>query len=95
VALVRIEQLYPFPSVSLPKIIARYPNAEIVWCQEEPQNMGAWTWIDRRLEAAAAAAHRRARPRYIGRREAASPATGFYKVHNAEQAALVEEALSV
>jgi 2-oxoglutarate dehydrogenase E1 component len=94
VALVRVEQLYPFPSVSLPKVIARYPNAEIVWCQEEPQNMGAWTFIDRRLEEAAAAADRRARPRYIGRREAASPATGFYKVHNAEQAALVEEALS-
>ena len=95
VALVRIEQLYPFPRVSLPKVIARYPNAEIVWCQEEPQNMGAWTWIDRRLEEAAAAADRRARPRYVGRREAASPATGFYTVHNAEQAALVEEALSV
>jgi 2-oxoglutarate dehydrogenase E1 component len=95
VALVRIEQLYPFPRVSLPKIIARYPNAEVVWCQEEPQNMGAWTWIDRRLEEAAAAAGRRVRPRYIGRREAASPATGFYKVHNAEQAALIEEALSV
>jgi 2-oxoglutarate dehydrogenase E1 component len=95
VALVRVEQLYPFPRVSLPKIIARYPNAEIVWCQEEPQNMGAWTWIDRRLEEAAAAADRRVRPRYVGRREAASPATGFYKVHNAEQAVLVEEALSV
>jgi len=94
VALVRIEQLYPFPRVSLPKVIARYPNAEIVWCQEEPQNMGAWTWIDRRLEAAAAAADRRARPRYVGRREAASPATGFYKVHSAEQAALIEEALT-
>ncbi len=94
VALVRIEQLYPFPRVSLPKVIARYPNAEIVWCQEEPQNMGAWTWIDRRLEEAAASADRRARPRYVGRREAASPATGFYKVHNAEQAVLVEEALS-
>jgi 2-oxoglutarate dehydrogenase E1 component len=95
VALVRVEQLYPFPRVSLPKVIARYPNAEIVWCQEEPQNMGAWTWIDRRLEEAAAAADRRLRPRYVGRREAASPATGFYKVHNAEQAALIEEALSV
>lgn len=58
--------------------------------------MGAWTWIDRRIEEAAMAAQRsRARPRYVGRPEAASPATGFYKVHQAEQEALIEEALAV
>ncbi|MFN7000873.1 MAG: hypothetical protein ACK4ST_12730, partial [Elioraea tepidiphila] len=56
---------------------------------------GFWANLDPRLEEAAAAADRRVRPRYVGRREAASPATGFYKVHNAEQAVLVEEALSV
>ena len=96
VALIRLEQLYPFPRITLPKVLAPYVNAEIVWCQEEPRNMGAWTWIDRRIEEAAMAAQRsRARPRYVGRPEAASPATGFYKVHQAEQEALIEEALAV
>jgi 2-oxoglutarate dehydrogenase E1 component len=100
VALVRLEQLYPFPRKTLAKLLAQYPNAEVVWCQEEPENMGAWTFLDRRIEASLADAGRvgtgpGARPRYIGRREAASPATGFYKVHNAEQAALVEDALTV
>jgi 2-oxoglutarate dehydrogenase E1 component len=96
VALIRLEQLYPFPRKTLAKLLAQYPNAEVVWCQEEPENMGAWTFLDRRIEASLADAGRAGvRPRYIGRREAASPATGFYKVHNAEQAALVEDALTV
>src|SRR5437763_618047 len=50
VALIRVEQLYPFPFESLGKILRRYRNAEIVWCQEEPQNMGAWNFVDRRIE---------------------------------------------
>ncbi len=96
IALIRIEQLYPFPRITLPKVLAPYQQAEIVWCQEEPQNMGAWTWIDRRLEEVALAAQRpRARPRYVGRPEAASPATGFYKTHVIEQSALIEEALTL
>ena len=95
VALIRVEQLYPYPRKTIARIIAQYPKAEVVWCQEEPENMGAWSFIDRRLEASLADAGRRgARPRYVGRREAASPATGFYKVHVAEQEALVAEALA-
>jgi 2-oxoglutarate dehydrogenase E1 component len=95
VAIVRIEQLYPYPRKTIARIVAQYPKAELVWCQEEPENMGAWSFIDRRLEASLADAGRAgARPRYVGRREAASPATGFYKVHNAEQEALVAEALA-
>jgi 2-oxoglutarate dehydrogenase E1 component len=96
VALLRCEQLYPFPKVSLPKALAPYRNAEVVWCQEEPSNMGAWQFMDRRTEAVLTAVGGAAkRPRYIGRHAAASPATGLAKTHAAEQAALVTAALSL
>jgi 2-oxoglutarate dehydrogenase E1 component len=95
VALVRVEQLYPFPFNALAKVLQRYRNAEIVWCQEEPQNMGAWNFVDRRIEQVlgglAVAAKR---PRFAGRAEAASPATGLHKRHVEEQAHLVAEALA-
>ena len=94
VALLRVEQLYPFPEGTLAEELARYPGAEIVWCQEEPQNMGAWTFVDRRIEAVLEEVGGKARrPRYVGRREAASPATGLLTRHNFEQKALVAEAL--
>ncbi|MCC6719281.1 MAG: 2-oxoglutarate dehydrogenase E1 component [Acetobacteraceae bacterium] len=96
VAIVRIEQLYPFPIVSLPRALAPYINAEVLWCQEEPYNNGAWQHVDRRIEevlAPLAIAARR--PRFVGRQPAASPATGLARVHAAEQAALVDEALTV
>ncbi len=96
VALVRLEQLYPFPKVSLPKALAPYRNAEIVWCQEEPENMGAWQFADRRIEKVLVKLDGAAkRPRYIGRRAAASPATGLAKIHAVEQAALVTAALTL
>jgi 2-oxoglutarate dehydrogenase E1 component len=96
VALVRIEQLYPFPTISLPKELARYPNAEVVWCQEEPENNGAWCFVDRRIEKVLAELDVTARrPRYVGRPEAASPATGLAKTYAAEQAALVDRALTL
>jgi len=95
VAIIRVEQLYPFPSVSLPKQLVRYPNAEIVWCQEEPENMGAWTFVDRRIEKLLTGLNVKAkRPTYVGRVEAASPATGLAKTHAAEQTALVQAALT-
>ena len=95
VAIVRVEQLYPFPVVSLPKILAQYPKAELVWCQEEPENMGAWNFADRRIEKVLGSIDIKSkRPRYVGRPEAASPATGLAKTHAAEQAALVAEALA-
>ncbi len=95
VALVRVEQLYPFPRISLGEVLRRYRNAEIVWCQEEPENMGAWGFVDRRIEQVLAGLDVAARrPRFVGRAEAASPATGLFKRHMQEQAQLVGEALA-
>ena len=84
VAIVRMEQLYPFPAADLDSELSRYPaGLELVWVQEEPRNMGAWRFIEENLQ----------RPvRYIGRPESASPATGSLKRHQQEQAAIVEEA---
>jgi 2-oxoglutarate dehydrogenase E1 component len=96
VAIVRIEQLYPFPSKALADSIGRYKYADVVWCQEEPQNMGAWNFVDRRIEQVLIGLDGKAkRARYVGRPEAASTATGLLKRHNAEQAKLVDEALSI
>ena len=95
VALIRIEQLYPFPFNSLGKVLARYRNAEIIWCQEEPQNMGGWNFVDRRIEEVLAGLDIAAkRPRFAGRADAASPATGLFKRHVEEQAQLVADALA-
>jgi 2-oxoglutarate dehydrogenase E1 component len=95
VAILRLEQLYPFPGRVLASALARYPNAELVWCQEEPENMGAWSFVDRRIERALAGLDLKAkRARYVGRPEAAATATGLFKRHNAEQARLVNEALA-
>lgn len=95
VALVRVEQLYPFPGQELARVLARYAaEAELVWAQEEPRNMGAWRFLRERfadgdVEAAAA------RPlRYVGRAASASPAAGSHRQHVQEQDAIVREALS-
>lgn len=96
VVILRLEQLYPFAHDALKTELAKYPNADVVWCQEEPANMGAWTFVDRRIEAVLKdIGHKAGRPSYAGRAEAASPATGLLKRHNQEQAKLVDEALSV
>ena len=93
VAIIRLEQFYPFPLRALTETIARYPNAaELVWCQEEPKNMGAWTFMESRLENLLP---RCERPRYVGRDASASPATGSYAVHVQEQERLVKAALTV
>jgi 2-oxoglutarate dehydrogenase E1 component len=94
VAIIRVEQLYPFPVQSLSRALAPYKNAEVLWCQEEPENMGAWGYIDRRLEKVLQGLDIEAkRPGYVGRKQAASPATGLAKVHQQEQETLVREAL--
>jgi len=94
VAIVRVEQLYPFPVRNLARVLEPYKNAEVIWCQEEPENNGAWTFLDRRLEKVLLGLDIAAkRPSYVGRAEAASPATGSAKKHTAEQTALVREAL--
>jgi 2-oxoglutarate dehydrogenase E1 component len=96
VAIVRLEQFYPFPAKSLKNAIEAYTKAEVVWCQEEPENNGGWTFLDRRIESVLTCLKGIAkRPRFVGRTAAASPATGLAKTHTAEQAALVNEALSV
>ncbi len=91
VALVRIEQLYPFPIEEYEAILNRYPNArEFVWCQEEPQNQGAWYQIRHRLQEPLGA---RRQVLYAGRAPAAAPATGISKIHEAEQQALINAAI--
>jgi 2-oxoglutarate dehydrogenase E1 component len=91
VALVRIEQLYPFPTDEYEAVLHRYPNvADVVWCQEEPQNQGAWYQIRHRLQESWG---RRSLVLYAGRAPAAAPATGIAKIHEAEQQALINAAL--
>jgi 2-oxoglutarate dehydrogenase E1 component len=88
---VRIEQLYPFPRAEVMAVLSRYVNArEITWCQEEPQNQGAWYCIKHEIEACVAE-HQLLF--YAGRPGSASPAAGRYPVHLEEQGALVGEAL--
>ncbi len=96
VMILRLEQLYPFPHKVLMEELKQYPNAEIIWCQEEPQNQGYWHFVDRRIEAVLAEGkHKASRPRYVGRIDAAAPATGLLARHQAEQAKLIDEALKV
>jgi 2-oxoglutarate dehydrogenase E1 component len=93
VAIVRVEQFYPFPLTMIREVMGRYENArELVWAQEEPQNMGGWTFMQERLENLLPSCER---PRYVGRSASASPATGSYSIHQKEQAQLVADALSV
>jgi len=97
VQIIRLEQLYPFPGEPLNERLSRMPNLEeIVWCQEEPQNNGAWFFVESMIEATAKTAGvKNPRPRYAGRHSSASPATGLAKRHIAEQAALVADALHI
>ncbi len=96
VAIVRLEQFYPFPDKLLAQEVGRYSKAEVIWCQEEPQNMGAWTFLDRRIESVLDEIdHKSERPFYVGRAPSASTATGSLKRHTKEQAELVEKALIV
>ncbi len=96
VSIVRIEQIYPFPAEPLSIRLKRMSNLEeIVWCQEEPRNNGAWFFVDRLIEDAANAAGKPLRPTYAGRDASASPATGFAKKHEQQQAALVAAALGI
>ncbi len=96
VYLLRLEQFYPFPALSLTKELGRFKNAQMIWCQEEPKNQGGWTFIEPNLEwvlGRIKAKHER--PTYVGRPAAASPATGLARQHKAQQEALVDEALTI
>ncbi|KAA5606541.1 2-oxoglutarate dehydrogenase E1 component [Roseospira marina] len=95
VALVRVEQLYPWPKDSVQRQLSRYPKAEVVWCQEEPANMGAWVFVDRRLQYALEELRNTARrAHYAGRKASASTAAGVARNHTREQAQLIEQALT-
>jgi 2-oxoglutarate dehydrogenase E1 component len=91
-AIVRLEQLYPFPEQALQAELAKWPKAkELVWCQEEPRNQGCWYWL--------ASRHHLVRSRSSGqemflvsRPASASPAVGYYAKHNAQQKAVIEGA---
>lgn len=97
IALIRIEQYYPFPEKELLEELKKYKNANnIIWCQEEPKNMGAWDFIEPRIERVLTINKLKAsRPNYVGRRNAASPANGYQRVHSKEQEDLIKEALSI
>jgi len=96
ILILRLEQFYPFPEESLNEELSQYPNAEIIWCQEEHKNMGGWDFVNPRLESVLTdMKHKSSRPVYVGREEAASPATGSLKKHNEQQAKLVDEALTL
>lgn len=93
IAILRLEQFYPYPIVRARELVSAYQNAEqIVWAQEEPKNMGGWTFVEPRLEQLL---DRCDRPIYVGRSASASPATGSYAIHQREQAQLINEALSI
>ena len=87
VAIVRIEQLYPMSEPQLDGVYARYPKAEFVWVQEEPKNMGAWTYMLR--------FDQNRHLRLIGRKSSASPATGYARVHEQEQAHILQQAFTL
>ena len=95
VYLMRLEQLYPFPARALIHELGRFPQAEIVWCQEEPKNMGAWTFVDPNIEWVLEHTEAKfSRARYVGRAASAATATGQLSRHNLEQEKLVGEALA-
>ncbi|MCY4288002.1 MAG: 2-oxoglutarate dehydrogenase E1 component [Aestuariivita sp.] len=94
--LLRLEQLYPFPALSMVKELKRFPEAEMVWCQEEPRNQGAWSFIDPNLEWALNRVNaRQKRATYVGRGASASPASGLASQHKEQQIKLVDQALTI
>jgi len=91
VAIIRVEQLHPFPYPLLREILAGYGTRDFVWVQEEPWNMGAWSFVQARLREVVP---RNGRVRYVGRPEAASPASGSYRVHEHEESEFIGEAFA-
>jgi 2-oxoglutarate dehydrogenase E1 component len=95
VYLLRVEQLYPFPEADVSDVLARFPAAELVWCQEEPKNMGAWSFVEPCLEQVRnRVGSASSRPTYVGRRAAASPAVGTSRQHQEQLVRLLVEAFA-
>jgi 2-oxoglutarate dehydrogenase E1 component len=96
VAIIRVEQLYPFPLQLLTDILRRYPDsAELFWVQEEAENMGAWYFVEEQMQPMICPGGQGRQLRYVGRPTAASPATGAHKVHSDQQGTLVNESFAV
>ncbi|MCB1838631.1 MAG: 2-oxoglutarate dehydrogenase E1 component, partial [Alphaproteobacteria bacterium] len=96
VVILRLEQLYPFPVNSLGAELAPFKNADVVWCQEEPKNQGAWSFAEPYIEQTLAKMnHSCKRASYVGREASAAPATGLHNRHVSEQNKLVNDALGV
>ena len=95
IVFIRVEQLYPFPVKHLGRELQKYKNAEFIWCQEEPMNMGAWNtvkyYIERTLEIVKIKGEK---VKYVGRNAAASPATGNLNKHLAEQKEILEKVIN-
>ena len=96
VYLMRLEQFYPFPAMSMSKELSRFKQAEVIWCQEEPKNQGGWTFVEPNIEwILGRIGAKTSRPVYAGRAAAASPATGLASQHKQQQTALVNDALGI
>jgi 2-oxoglutarate dehydrogenase E1 component len=96
IALVRVEQYYPFPAAEIEAALKKYPNAEVAWAQEEPENMGAWRFIGPRIgELMDNLGRMTSRIRYLGRKEMASPAEGYMKLFERAQQALIANAMTL
>ncbi len=96
IAIVRIEQLYPYPEQRLAEVMAQYPNIqELVWAQEEPKNQGAWLFIVPRLYEDVLKSGKQIRISYAGREASAAPACGSPYLHAKQQAQLVNDALAI
>jgi 2-oxoglutarate dehydrogenase E1 component len=94
--LLRAEQIYPFPFKALVNELSRFPNAEVVWCQEEPQNMGAWSFAEPNIEWVLNKVKCKSkRASYVGRNPSASPATGLMSVHLHQLATFLNTALTL
>ena len=95
IAIIRLEQIYPFDDKKLASLLKNYPNAQVIWCQEEPKNMGSWHFVNELIEDCLTSIKVKAkRPQYIGRIQCASPATGYASYHAAEQKEIINNALS-
>src|SRR5262245_16184297 len=95
IQILRLEQIYPFPGLALTDELTRFPNAEIIWCQEEPKNQGAWTFVAPNIESVMEQLGRKGLLRYTGRKASASPAVGQVSKHQAELEAFLNDALTL
>jgi 2-oxoglutarate dehydrogenase E1 component len=95
IAIIRFEQLYPFPAKQIGPVLDRFRTARVAWVQEEPENMGAWTWMERQLRANALDRGTTMNPLYIGRPESSSPAGSFHSDHDSDQSTIVKQAIGL